>query len=142
MRSRKRVDHVVYLSDSELEQKRAKQLVAIHANLAPLLVKLEGLNAAADQVPANWLARGRVEELEVGSQKMVLRLRPEKPIPEGLYQYWTTNPVLQIQLVAAYLCDCAVDIFSITSVEPFSRTPKDGGEILTIQVDQAKGKRS
>ncbi len=136
MHPQKQVHDTANLSDTEREQERAKQFVAIHAHLHPLLTNLQGLNASADQVRANWMARGWVQDLEVIPPKMVLRFRPSKPISEGLYQYWTSNPVLQSQLFAAYLCDCAVDIFSKTPEGVLSTTAKDGGEILTIQVEQ------
>ncbi len=138
MRSWKRVHRAASSSDSDQEQESAKQLIAVHSHLLPLFVNLQGLNAPADQVRANWMARGQIQGLEVVAQKMVLRLRPLKAISEGLYQYWTTNPLLQIQLFSAYLCEYVVDIFSIAPEGPPGPSPKDGGEILTIQVDPDK----
>ena len=83
------------------------------------------------------MARGKVEEFTMTRQKMSIHFRSLKPRLEDRYQYWTSNPLLQVQLYSAYMCDCIVDIFSLAPDETSIQSPKDGGEILTINVDQS-----
>ncbi len=136
MKATKKTHLAAHTSSQKSQQDAAKHRLAIHSNLSPLLTELQRFNAPADQVLANWMARGHIQRLEVIPPKMTLHVRPLKPIPEGLYQYWTTIPLLQIQLFSAYLCDCVVDIFSITPESLPCGSIRDGGEILTINVNQ------
>ena len=136
MRSAKK-SHTHISSPTPKEQQEVdKHLVKVHSNLSPLLRYLQDFNAPADQVQANWMARGLVQGFKVIPPKMVVDIIPSKSIPEGLYQYWTNNPLLQIQLLSAYMCQYMVDIFSVIPKGASNHSSKNGGEILTIHVDQ------
>ncbi len=120
---------------SALKTEGVELHVTARSILVPLVCSAQGHNAPADRVPANWMERGYVQKLEVIEQTMMLQVHPIKNTPERMYQYWTTNPLLQIQLFAAYLCDFVVDLFSVAPEGPSDGSFKNGGEILTMSVD-------
>ena len=122
--------------EKKSQRNDAKAIEIVHTHLSVLLSDLQSLNPPADKVQANWMARGHVQSLEIVEQKMVVHVRPSKSIPEGIYKFWTMNPGLKLQLFSAHLCEFVVDIFSVAPEEPSYRSPKDGGEILTLSVDQ------
>ncbi len=135
----KKGPHVGGISSQALKRQDGHHVLAIHSNVSSLLSDMEILNAPADQVEANWMARGYVQSLEITGRMMVLFVHSLKPMTQKTFRYWTKNPNLQLQLFTAYLCGFVVDIFSMAPEGPTLLSLKDGGEILTIQVDQDKG---
>ncbi len=136
MKATKKGLHGGWSSSQRLVQENANDVLAVHLNLSPMLAGLQTLNAPADKVQANWMARGHIQSFEVTAQTMVLFVHPLKPISQGIHRYWTMNPRLQLQLFSAYLCDFVVDIFSMAPEGPPFRALKDGGEILTMNIEQ------
>ncbi len=136
MKAPKKGSHGAWLSSRTSEQKAVDPVLTIHTTLSSMLSEMQSLNAPADKVEANWMARGHVQSLEMMGQTMVLLVHPLKPSPHGTYRYWTKHPRLQLQLFSASLCGFVVDIFSMAPEGPPFRLLKDGGEILTIHVDQ------
>ncbi len=138
MKTRKKSHFSTNIPKQEYQNNATKHRLTVHSKLSPLLSELQGLNLPADQVQANWMASGKILGFRVTPPKMVLQVQPSKPIPEDIYEYWTSNPLLQIQLFSAYMCHSIVDIFSIAPDEPTIHPPKNGGEILTINVEQGQ----
>ena len=136
MHSTKKPRRAADSPEQKSRQNDAKAMGIVHTHLSLLLSDLQSLNPPADKVQANWMVRGHVQSLKIVAQKMVVHVRPSKSIPEGIYKFWTVNPGLKLQLFSAHLCNFVVDIFSIAPEKPSYRSPKDGGEILTLTVDQ------
>lgn len=87
---------------------------------------------AVDPLYSNCSILGRIQCLRTEGEVMVVNIAPWSQFSADVYRFFTTNPLLQVQLLSAELGGRLVAVESKAPMLPTQGSPRNGGELLKL----------
>ena len=86
----------------------------------------------AEHEESNCSILGRIQCLRTEGEAMVVNIAPWSQFSADVYRFFTTNPLLQMQLISAELGGRLVAVESKAPMLPTQGFPRNGGELLKL----------
>ena len=86
----------------------------------------------ADHEETNCSILGKIQCLRTEGEAMVVNIAPWSQFTADVYRFFTTNPLLQVQLISAELGGRLVAVEGKAPVLPTQGSPRNGGELLKL----------